>query len=300
MERPLTTTAMQEKSFYQSKKLIVIGVACMILIPFIAWVYESFANRDALLFYALDIGQGDSLLLQTPHDKLILIDGGPNQNVLQALGDVLPFFMRTFDYVILTHPDRDHLDGLLPVLERYGVKNFMLTGIWKDNAFYRALIEKILENKIPVQFAEAGSDIVIDGVTLDILYPTKKLIGDRPADPNDTSIIIKATYDGRLIMLTGDAGVEIEKRIMESGADLHSDILKAGHHGSRTSTSDEFVSAVKPTYAVISDGRDNSFGHPHKEVVATLMRHGVNILRTDQLGTIICTLDKDSVICEKE
>ncbi|KKU78704.1 MAG: internalization-related competence protein ComEC/Rec2 protein [Candidatus Peregrinibacteria bacterium GW2011_GWA2_47_7] len=274
-------------------------VACAIIVlivPFFAVLIQNRA-REFLTFYALDIGQGDALLFRTPHNRYILIDGGPYTNIVDELSDVLPFFHRTFDLVVLTHPDRDHLDGLLEVVDRYTVKNFLLTGVRKENAFYTALIEKIRQKKIPVTFAKAADDIVIDGLTLDILYPLGLNIGGASDEINATSIIIEASFGDTALLLTGDAPSETEEVLMNTYSDITADILKVGHHGSKTSTSKEFVARVQPSHALISVGKDNTFGHPHPTVLGILRSVDAIIFRTDELGRIACNISMHSFDC---
>src|SRR3989338_2329384 len=190
------------------KNLKLALLPLFLLIPFCVMLWGR--NGDGLFhFYALDVGQGDSLFIQTPKNRFILIDGGPEQNVMPELGTTMPFFSRSFEFVILTHPDADHMDGLLEVADRYEIKKFVMTGMYKNTPFYSALIEKLKNKNVPVWFANSSNEINIDGVHMDILNPLESMIGKEPEDANDTSVVIRAEYNGSSIMLTGDASADV-------------------------------------------------------------------------------------------
>lgn len=247
-----------------------------------------FESREGLQIIFFDVGQGDSILIQNNGSTQILIDGGPDDRVLSKLGRELPFWDRSLDAVILTHPDRDHIAGLLKVLRRYRVGLVLWTGVRHSNTEYQEWI-KLLENKkIPTVIVYAGKRVRIDkGTALDILTPFENLEGKSVKKLNDTSVIGKLRQGQRSILLMGDASRSVERRLLfESYGALDSDFLKVGHHGSKTSTSEEFLRAVSPETAVISAGRKNRYGHPHQEVLERLEEFGIKILRTDLNGDI--------------
>lgn len=234
-----------------------------------------FDLSQPLSMSVLDVGQGDSILIQTPEYHNILIDAGPDSLAVDQLGSRLSYFDKTIDLFILTHPHRDHHGGILDVMQKYDVKTVLLTGVHSGDPLYKAFLDKAKSDGISIIFNQNHQDIQVSpNVYLDILYPFEEqsLVGQDIDNDNNASIVarlIRRTDDGwhSLSMLTGDAEHEEELAILLSGQDLLSDILKVGHHGSRTATSDAFLAAVNPSIAVISAGEDNKFDHPHPEML---------------------------------
>jgi competence protein ComEC len=252
----------------------------------------------------LDIGQGDSVLITTPGNQRIIVDGGPNWSLLERLGEELPFFRRSIDLLILSHSDADHISALPEVLYRYDIKKILLTGIARDTAIYSAFLEAARESGAEILLAEAGNDLSLgEGVMLDILWPLGSLFGEEPKVPNNTSIVVKLTWKdhptsstsgglrGASVLFTGDIEEEVEEALLKEGMDLRSDILKVAHHGSKTSSSTGFLLAVAPTLAVISVGAENTYGHPHPSVLTRLEMFGIPVRRTDEEGSIHLVLD---------
>lgn len=235
----------------------------------------------------LNIGQGDSIFIESPSGNQILIDGGPDRSVLQEISKVIPFYDRNIDLVLATHPDADHIGGLVDVLARYKVGLFMEPGTESDTSIYKELETRIQKiNKI-----EARQGMVVDlgsGAMLEILFP---VLDPRGMETNNSSIVARLVYGESEFLLTGDSPLNIEDYLVNSGVDLDSDVLKAGHHGSKTSTSETFVKAVDPEYAVISAGKDNRYGHPHQEVLNILEKNNVKVLNTATEGRIIFKTD---------
>lgn len=255
---------------------------------------EVFAQQsdDKLKIDFFDIGQGDALLLDAPNGNQVLIDGGPSDAILAKLGEVLPFSDRKIELMILTHPDADHLSGLVEVLKRYEVGEILETGILDSTSVYQTWNELIKEKKVPVIFAQAGQTVkVADNFEIKIFYPLAKINGqDFSNNTNNTSVLGKILYGKNTLLFTGDAEGAEENALLFSGINLKADILQVGHHGSKNSTSDEFLAAVAPQIAVIQVGAKNKYGHPAQEVLERLK--GVVIFRTDNDGDIKfrCTL----------
>ncbi|HRY52325.1 MAG TPA: ComEC/Rec2 family competence protein [Candidatus Portnoybacteria bacterium] len=233
----------------------------------------------------LDVGQGSAILVNAPNGNQVLIDGGPSDAVLAELGEELPIYDKKIELIILTHPDSDHLSGLIEVLKRYEVGQILETGIADSSAEYKEWNGLIEQKKIPVIFASAGQNIAIaDNLAIKILYPLGKINGqDFSKNTNATSIVGKIIYGQNAILFTGDAEEQTEKILQMVGTDVRADILVVGHHGSKTSTSVEFLSAVAPLSVIIQVGANNRYGHPTTEVLERLKNF--NIFRTD--------LDKD-------
>ncbi|MBU0727336.1 MBL fold metallo-hydrolase [Patescibacteria group bacterium] len=229
---------------------------------------SAIANNN-LRTSVLSVGQGDAILIQTPEYKNILIDAGENGQVIEELGKQLSFFDQTIDLFILTHPHLDHFGGLFEILNKYDVKQVMMTGVASENPLYQELINEIKELNIPIIFPLNTKDIQIGTNSyLDILHPNQSFVGQEANNLNNSSIVLRLIEGNNChILLTGDAEQELEREIILSGQDLNCPILKLGHHGSRTATSDEFLNAIKPETAIISAGLDNKFGHPHQETM---------------------------------
>ncbi len=268
------------------KKLSFLIVLFLFSINLIVWqVVFSLNEQDSLEITFFDIGQGDSIFIETPYKSQILIDGGPNSTILEKLVEEMPFWDKTIDLIILTHPEADHMSGLLNVLESYNVKRILWTGIIRDTAQYKKWREMIEKENAEIIIAHSSQEIKIGDVSLNILYPLESLEGKEFKDSNNTSIVCRLSFKNNSFLFTGDATKVSENKIIAE-TDCDSDVLKVGHHGSKTSTSREFLENVSPDIAVISCGRDNPYKHPHEQVLKNLEELGINILRTDQDGDI--------------
>jgi len=253
-----------------NKYFRVVLVVFVILI--LAWVWVLTTQEQKFLeidFYY--VGQGDSIFIQTPKGRQVLIDGGPNSLILEKLGQELPFWDRYIDLVILTHAEHDHVRGLIEVIQRYKVGGILTTGIVRETAEYRKWKEIIEQKNIPVYIAQAGEVIHLDNnIKLVVLHPFRSLAGERVERANNSSIVVQLVYNEFEVLLTGDIEKEVERTLVASSVNLKSDILKVPHHGSRSSSTKEFIAAVNPVVAVIQAGKDNSHGHPHQCVLDTL------------------------------
>jgi len=248
------------------------------------------SDVDVLTVAFLDVGQGDAIFIETPDGVQILIDGGPDSGVVRELSKMMPFFDRTLDVVIATHSDKDHIGGLVDVLSRYEVKTIVRTENINDTDVAKRFDEVQALEGAEVFIARAGQQLQLGAsTTLLVLSPE-----GNPAqwESNTASIVAQLEYGEHTFMLTADAPASIEEYIAKNyGSIIESDVLKLGHHGSRTSTSDIFLDTVLPKFAVVSAGEDNSYGHPHQEVVSALTMRGIKILETGKVGTIVFTSD---------
>ena len=282
------------KHFFYYFNFILLGAAVL------AWTAVFYSLPDGRLkFYALDVGQGDAIFIETPRKAQALIDGGPDMKVLGQLSAVMPFYDRSIDLLILTHPQEDHMFGLVEVLKRYKVGKVLVTGVNYKSKTYEEFKRIIKEKNISVVIARAGQRVNLGGDgAVDILYPQENLSGiDFPGDVNDSSVAALLRFGGKKFLTMGDAGIKEELDIINSGqADI--DVLKVSHHGSRFSTSALFLEKTTPGIALISAGARNPYGHPHKE---TLERLGhIPLYRTDTQGRIIVTTDGKSLIVRTE
>ncbi|HCM67961.1 MAG: hypothetical protein A2898_05795 [Candidatus Kerfeldbacteria bacterium RIFCSPLOWO2_01_FULL_48_11] len=254
-----------------------------------------FQKNDLLEVTFLNVGQGDSILIETPSGQVILIDGGPDTSVLAELGRALPFYERTIDLMVLTHGDADHVTGQIEVLHRYDVRNVLYTGVVGESAGFRAWEDSVAHELANILTAIGGTELDFGEVRIGVLYPFENLSGKSFEDVNDTSVQLKLVYGSEMFLFTGDASSEVEKQLLHRGVDVSADVLKIGHHGSRSSSSSEFIEAVTPDIGVIQAGKDNSFGHPHEEVLERLDAADVEVLRNDQLGRITLVSDGHKV-----
>ncbi len=242
-----------------------------------------------------DVGQGDAALIKTSGGHKILIDGGPGSVVLDKLAQEMPFWDRKIDLVILSHPHSDHMDGLVKVIESYDVGWILWNGAEGDETSFSQWVDTI--EGMDTTIAQAGQRIKGKDFYLDILYPFKSI--DNVSDLNETSVVVRLVSNQGTFLFTGDSYASNEKELVEMEKSCHdnpspfcrvmvldSDVLKVGHHGSKTSSSGEFIEAVSPSVAVISSGRGNSYGHPHKETLERLLSYGIRVLRTDREGDI--------------
>ncbi|MBA3531088.1 MAG: DNA internalization-related competence protein ComEC/Rec2 [Ardenticatenales bacterium] len=255
-----------------------------LLVAFLPWWVGAQQADGRLHLYALDVGQGDALLIVAPDGKQILIDGGPDPVPLLAeLGEQLPPWDRTIELVILSHADADHLGGLPELLSRYRLVQVMDSGHGHTTALYRAWESALAAQSLAPLTATPGQRWHLgDGAVLEVLAPT----GEPFESLNDNAVVLRLSYGNFCALLTGDIEAEAEARLVRSGQLARCQLLKVAHHGSKTSSTQTFLDATEPRYALISAGRDNRFGHPHAEVLARLEAMGVQSFRTDTQGTI--------------
>lgn len=275
-------------------KKILLGIISVALSSGVLFYH---GQPDGLLHvYFLNVGQGDAILIRTPSGKNIMVDSGPDQNVLPELKQVLPYFENRIDYAILTHTDRDHIQGFIAIFRRYQVGKVLFTGAYKPGALYRAFLKAMQKEHIPGVIVDASKDLVFDdGVKVDILFPFHPMVGP-VAVTNNTCIIAKIIFGTNEILLTGDAEAPEEEELLKARVDLDSDVLKIAHHGSKTSTTPAFLNAVSPEYSVISVGKNNTYHHPHPSIMKRLKDYNTRILRTDEFGRIELVFDKDGLV----
>lgn len=249
----------------------------------------SAAGTDEMKVHFINVGQGDSTLI-TCGGHSMLIDAGDDtqgtaiQNYLQKQK------VEKLDYLILTHPDADHIGGAPVIITKFDIGKVFMSNFEKDNNTYRKLIQALDDKRYSYTTPKVGSKYTLGTASITILAPN-----DTYDNPNDASIALLVKNGNNTFLFTGDAEKAAESDILNNGIDISADVYKAGHHGSRSSTSLDFFRAVDPDYAVISCGEGNSYGHPHAETLNTFRMNGVKTYRIDEDGTIVATSDGKSI-----
>ncbi len=274
---------MPRKTLYS---LAAVGLAVVLLA-----IAGCQAQAPATLAF-FDVGQGDAILIQKGTTQ-VLIDGGPSRAVIDKLGEAMPYFDREIELVILTHADSDHFTGLIDVLERYQVKTFVWTGALNKGKDFETFLDLLEREGAEEEIANAGDQFEVGPAQLTVLYPLtdKQFAGQTPKDLNDTSVVLRVDAPRTSVLLTGDAGFAEEEQLVSHQANLRADILKAGHHGSKNSTSAKWLAAISPQSVVFSVGEGNRFGHPASEALQRVEAAGASVERTDKGGNIEVDLE---------
>ncbi len=280
-------------------RLIILGVAVI----FTAVLVQLSLTRhpsNTLKVSFLNIGQGDAIYIEAPNKRQVIVDGGPNDALSGELASVVPFGDTTIDMLIVTNPDTDHYHGFINLLDNYNIGAVIVPGTFSKTSTWKLFTDKIDAKNIPVYLAHAGQTIMLDpahNVGIKILFPDRNVSS---WTSNDGSIMSILTYGKSAVMLTGDATAYTESLILDRARVYAHDetILKAGHHGSRTSTSRAFVSALAPELAVVSAGDHNSYGHPHKETLDTFAYFHIPYFLTARDGRVTCSSKGFAFMCE--
>lgn len=253
-------------------------------------IYESTENA----VYFLDVGQGDSILVKSG-DEYMLVDAGEEDKGRDVVEYLYDIGVDKIKYVVATHPHSDHIGGMDDVINSFKVENIIMPDAPASTRCFSNMLNAVEDNNINVIKGEAGCSFELGDIKCSIAAPIK--IGD---DANNNSVVMKLVYNNDSVLLTGDCSKEEEGTIIESGTDILANVLKAGHHGSSTSSTKEFLKRVNPQYAVISCGENNDYGHPHRETVESFNKYGIETYRTDKNGVIIAELTGNGVIMRTE
>jgi len=258
------------------------------------WLYVNITSSPQFKAVFLNIGQGYSTLIFLPQGGKMLVDCGPDRTILRKLNQYLPFYDRQIDYLLVTHPDLDHYGGCIDVLRRYDVKNIFINGAKKEKDPNFLSWENYLEKEeAEVFIVERPIAYILSGARLKFFSPDPEFINEKTGD-NDKSLVFKFFYNTTTIFFTADMEEKIEKELIkkycedsvENCLEFKSDYLKVGHHGSDSSSGQEFLTAVNPHIGIISVGKNN-FGHPSLRVLRRMEREKIEIWRTDRRGDII-------------
>lgn len=243
----------------------------------------------------IDVGQADSIFIILPNGETVLIDAGEQASSDDIIQHIKDSGQNTLDYVIATHPHADHIGGMATVLDAFDVKNIYMPDKVHTSKTFENLIDTIDAKGLSINIAKAGKTIFDYGnIKAAFIAP----VGDNYSNLNNYSAVVLLTYNDCRFLFMGDAEAEAETEILEAGYDVTANILKVGHHGSDTSSTDTFIKEVAPQYAIISCGAGNSYGHPDDITLATLDSFNVDVHRTDTEGTVIATCDGENITLE--
>lgn len=282
------------KFFYY---IIVAGFIIVLILGGIIFYQKN--NHDLRVIF-LDVGQGDAILIEQGSNQM-LIDGGRNgKTLLEKLGKYIPFWDRQIEIMVATHPDQDHIGGLIDTLENYKVNAIIKTEAESESRTFKALDELIREENADNIEAEKGVKIKFPaGAEGEIIYPFSSEAAAL-GESNAGSVVLKLTFGENNFLFTGDLPSEKELILIRDSLALNSRVIKVAHHGSKYSTSEEFLEAVKPEDAIISVGKNNQYGHPALEVIERILKHGIKIFRTDEMGDIIYECKNQNSKCKIE
>ncbi len=262
---------------------------CILLFNFVG----SLPDGKLHIFFC-DVGQGDAAYIKFPDGRDMVVDGGPNDQVLGCLGKYMPFWDRHIDMVLMTHPQKDHMQGLISVFERYSVDYFVRSDVGNTTEGYQKLLAVVTQKRILVKYMTRGEHIALSDSSLKFVWPSgdqiakgeSSVLGATTGDLNDYSLVFTLRYGAFDALFTGDADIRVEGNYTgDPLSDERVEVLKVPHHGSKTGMNKAFVDWVRPELAVISVGKNN-YGHPSKEALDLLQTIGARVLRTDQEGDI--------------
>ena len=278
-------------------KYFFLSLASLFLLSAIFFYQNAKLNDGKLHVIVCDVGQGDGILIRTPNGSDILVDGGPDDSILNCLSKYLPFWDRTIELMVLSHPHTDHAAGLIEVLKRYTVLHFVTEEVLGSTATYKRLEDELAVKKVSARYLFADDLIdLADETSLLTLWPTHQwlnnsqlqaangAIDSQNLDLNGFCLVQLFTYKNFTLLLTGDAGANVEDKLAAQTGQVS--VLKVPHHGSKTGMSDYFLSTIKPSIAIISVGAQNRYGHPAQIALDLLKNHNIKYFRTDKDGSI--------------
>jgi len=249
-------------------------------------------EANKMIVHYIDVGQGDSILIQV-NNKNLLIDAGPKSDNKKFLNYLSDLNLQKLDYVIATHPHEDHIGNMSDVIDDYKVLNFYAPKVQTTTKTFEKMIESLKSKNLKINVLKRGTDSINLGenTKITVFSPTKDLYEDL----NNYSPVIKIQYGKTSFLFTGDAQKDVEEEILASNEDISANVLKVGHHGSSTSTTQDFLNKVHPIIGVISVGQDNSYNHPNGDTLKRLTENKITIYRTDKDGTVVLSSDGSNI-----
>lgn len=275
-------------NYKKNKKIKIALVTLGVLFLSVLFSYNYFLekNKQELLVSFINCGQADCIFIRTPQGHQVIIDFGDNKG-LKDLSQRISYWDKTIDLLIITHPHDDHIAGMSSLIKKYKIKNILYTGALAHSPIYVDLLDLITKEKIPMLIPQKNQIISLgENCQLNILFPFDSLLNKEVANLNNSSIVSQLKCLNSSFLFMGDAEIEAEDEILKEGINIKSDVLKAGHHGSITSSQEEFLEKVTPQIAIIMVGENNKFNHPSKRTLKRLERVGAKIFRSDLDGTI--------------
>lgn len=282
-------------------KIVLIISLCFILSSCISKINsKNFINRNPkysskeLLVHFVDVGQGDSTLIQI-NNKNLLIDGGPSVNSESLVSYLRDQGVKKLDYIIATHPHEDHIGGLPAVIANFSVESFYAPRITADTEAFKNLVSALKNKKLKINVAKSDMSLYLgDNVLINLISP----LSSDYEDINNYSVVLTLNFNSSRFIFMGDSEKLVENQLLNKGYDISSDVIKVGHHGSSSSSSSEFIDKVSPQYAIISCSRKNDYGHPHKETLDLFNIKNIKVYRTDFENTIVFRSDGNNIFKE--
>lgn len=285
---------MEEKKLYRFE-FILVGICCVAAIASFIFARSTNAADGHVHVYFLDVGQGDAMFIVTPDGRQVLIDGGPDRSVVSRLGSVMPLSDRSIDLIISTHTDADHLHGLVDVLSSYDVGEIIETGMNCTTGICKSWDDASQKENAQKYFVHEGYRVFVSGdLEFIVMNPGESVRGETVSMTNNAGIVLLMRYKTQRILFAADIEKSVEHRLILQNAPVRADFLKVGHHGSKTSSTQEFLDAVHPQAAFIEVAAKNSYGHPSPEVIDRLEKNNIVVYRTDINGTVELVLDGTS------
>lgn len=278
--------------------LSVLGIFVVLAIASGVYAF-SLIDSAYLRVVFLDVGQGDAIWIAAPNGRELLIDAGPDQSIIEQLGREKNFFDRTIDMVLATHSDKDHIGGFPYLFDQFNIPLVIESEISSPTLIDKTFTNKIITEQSKQLIARSGERIILDpkhGVVIDILFPDQNTTG---WETNEASVVVKVSYGKTSFLLTGDSTSDVEDHLVSIYADqLRANVLKLGHHGSKTSSGQNFLETIQPDIAIVSAGLGNKYGHPNVEVIERVESVNAQILETSTMGNIECRSDGQTVACQ--
>lgn len=277
-----------KKKFSILSLFIIIFALFFLFYNLLSITKKSLDTPNKMLVHYIDVGQGDSILIQVNNENL-LIDAGPTDAKEALLTYLDSIGLSKLEYIIATHPHEDHIGNMSYIINKYEVERFYAPKVEHTTSTFEKMVESLINKNLKINIIKAGIDTIDlgEGTKVTVFSPTN----EEYSNLNDYSPIIKIEYGNNSFLFTGDAEEDVEKEVLSKNPNMKSDVLKLGHHGSSTSTSKAFLNAINPSIAVISSGVDNKYGHPHIKTTTLLNTNNITVYRTDLDGTIVLSSD---------